>query len=374
MPGIYIHIPFCKQKCHYCNFFSSASLRKRDDLIEALKMEIVLQKDWLTGEHVKSIYLGGGTPSLLTTSELDEILNLLSKYYSIDPDVEITLEANPDDISRSYLNDLKITGINRLSLGIQSFSDKDLIYLNRVHNAFQVFKSLFQIKESGIENISIDLIYGIPTQNDKSWILNLETVFDFKIPHISAYALTVEPKTALDVLIKRGKYENVDDTKIVSQFHHLCNMMDQNRYLHYEISNFCKDGYFSKHNMSYWSGEKYLGLGPSAHSFDGSSRQWNVSSISEYIQSILSGKLPYQKEILTPDQKYNEYVMTSLRTMWGTDLMYIKNVLGSKYYDHSIKEAEKHIQSKYIIIRENRVLLTTDGKLLTDKISSDLFI
>jgi len=374
MPGIYIHIPFCKQKCHYCNFFSSASLKKRDDLIEALKMEIVLQKDWLTGENVKSIYLGGGTPSLLTTSELDEILNLLSKYYSIDPDVEITLEANPDDISRSYLNDLKITGINRLSLGIQSFSDKDLIYLNRVHNAFQVFKSLFQIKESGIENISIDLIYGIPTQNDKSWILNLETVFDFKIPHISAYALTVEPKTALDVLIKRGKYENVDDTKIVSQFHHLCNMMDQNRYLHYEISNFCKDGYFSKHNMSYWSGEKYLGLGPSAHSFDGSSRQWNVSSISEYIQSILSGKLPYQKEILTPDQKYNEYVMTSLRTMWGTDLMYIKNVLGSKYYDHSIKEAEKHIQSKYIIIRENRVLLTTDGKLLTDKISSDLFI
>jgi oxygen-independent coproporphyrinogen-3 oxidase len=372
MAGIYIHIPFCKQKCHYCNFFSQASTKHKQAFILALLQEIELQKDYLNGEEIKTIYFGGGTPSLLSDKEIKLIFKEIGNSFEISTAVEITLEANPDDLNKEYLSKLKGTKVNRLSIGIQSFHDDDLQYLNRAHRGQQALNSI-QEARLVFENLSIDLIYGIPTLNHKKWIENLNTVYQLNIPHVSAYALTVEPKTALDFFIKKGKYATVKDQSVIDHFHILCDVMESYDYEHYEISNFSKKKYHSLHNTSYWSGSKYLGLGPSAHSFNGVSRQWNIANISQYIESLQHQNIPFTREILSKQQKYNEYVMTSLRTIRGTDANYILQEFGNDLYDHFLKEVAVFLNDKKINRTVSTFTLTREGKLFADRITASLF-
>ncbi len=374
MAGIYIHIPFCKQKCHYCNFYSLASVKYRDVFVDVLMKEIALQKDYLAGEEVETIYFGGGTPSLLSSDEIEKIINELATFHKINKDAEITLEANPDDISQEKVNELKQTQINRFSIGIQSFFDEDLKYLNRVHTGSEAERSVKTVLDAGFENMSIDLIYGIPSLSDENWQANIEKFFSFTIPHLSSYALTVEPQTALDILIKNGKMSNIDDEKAALQFLFLMQVMEDKSFVHYEISNFSRESSYSKHNTSYWQGKKYLGLGPSAHSFDGNSRQWNISNMSKYIKNLNNGGINMGKEVLTKDQKYNEYIMTSLRTIWGTSTKYILENFGESYEEYYLKQIKKHINAGSVINGKGVLQLTNRGKLFADGIASDLFI
>lgn len=374
MAGIYIHIPFCKQKCHYCNFYSVASVKHANELFEALIKEIELQKDYLSGEKVETIYLGGGTPSMLSGDQINYLFDQVDNFFTVDKKAEITLEANPDDLNLDKLYELINTPINRLSIGIQSFFDQDLKYLNRVHSADQALKAIEQTLEVGFENLSIDLIYGIPTLSEEQWMKNLDIFLSMKIPHLSAYALTVEPKTALDTLIRKKKMMPVEDKKAVDNFKTLINFAQNNGYEHYEISNFCKKGFYSKHNVSYWKGKKYLGIGPSAHSFNGDARSWNVSHLSNYINSVNQGSVPFSAEILTVDQKFNEYVMVSLRTMWGTDVKVIKNTFGQSYKTQFESEIKKYQISGDVEKHGDVYYLTDRGKLFADGISSDLFV
>ena len=341
MAGIYIHIPFCKQKCHYCNFYSTVSLKYRNEFIDALSREIVSRKNYLDNEEINTIYFGGGTPSMLLISEITEIINTLRKTYNVASNVEITLEANPDDLSKNQISDLKnYTSVNRLSIGVQSFFDDDLHYLNRVHNSNQAHKSIEFALASGFENMTIDLIYGIPTLNEKKWKENLNIFFNLGIPHLSSYSLTIEEKTALDVLIKRKKIEDINEVQSIAHFNILLEETEKNNLIHYEISNFAKSGYYSKHNSIYWLGGHYIGFGPSAHSYNGKTRQWNVMNIKKYCEEQDTEKIIDEKELLTVDQNYNEYVLTSLRTSWGCDIEHITNVFGSKYSNYFQKNIE----------------------------------
>ncbi len=373
MAGIYIHIPFCKQKCHYCNFYSLASVKYRDVFVDILLKEIELQKDYLSGETIETIYFGGGTPSLLSVGEIKRIIDELAVFHNINNNAEITLEANPDDINPKKVAGLRQTPINRFSIGVQSFFDDELQYLHRIHSGQDAEISVRTVKDAGFTNLSIDLIYGNPVMRDEKWKLNIEKFFDLEIPHLSAYALTVEPKTALDVLIRKGKMKNVDDNTAANHFMILTEKMKEQGFIHYEISNFSKKGFHSEHNTSYWQGKKYLGLGPSAHSFDGDSRQWNVSNLSKYIEGVKNGGIIVEKETLTTEQKYNEYVMTSLRTIWGTDLKYIRDSFGEGFENHYLKKTRPHLQMGNVL-RENDIFkLTESGKLFADGITSDLF-
>ncbi len=374
MAGVYFHIPFCRQKCHYCNFFSVASLKNKDRLFQALLHEIILQKNYLDDEPVETVYFGGGTPSLLTSDEIKQITDVLARHHIIVDKPEITLEANPDDLKSEKFDDLKKTSVNRLSIGVQSFFDVDLNYLNRVHSSEQAEASIKKAQDAGFTNISIDLIYGIPTLTEQSWMRNLEIFFSMNLPHLSAYALTVEPKTALDLLINRGKMKPVEEEAVVSHFKLLMMAMKEKGFVHYEISNFCREPHFSRHNRSYWSGKKYLGLGPSAHSYNGNSRQWNVSSIEKYANAIESLSIPATSEMLTPDQIYDEYVLTSLRTMWGTDANFIERQFGPKYSSHFLKRAEPFLLQNKLENKGNNYCLTDTGKLFADGIASELFI
>lgn len=374
MAGIYIHIPFCKQKCHYCNFFSVATTRWKDPYIKALLKEIELRKDYLEGETVNTIYLGGGTPSLLRNSDLTLIFEHLTRLFSIGPQVEITLEANPDDITQSIAREWKKTHINRLSIGVQSFFDDDLQYLNRVHNSGQVFRAIDSAWKAGFDNLTIDLIYGIPTLTDEKWIKNLEYFFALDIPHLSAYSLTVENKTPLAHLIRKGKYAPVDEQQSIGHFKILLEEVKKHGFIHYEISNFAREGFYSKHNSLYWLGGHYLGLGPSAHSFNGNSRQWNVSSVTKYIQLDDFHTTVEEKEVLTKDQKYNEYVMTSLRTVWGCDTAHIFNVFGSDFESHFIRSAGPYVEKHHLYQEGSKYFLTDEGKLFADGIAAALFI
>lgn len=345
-----------------------------DDLFAALLKEVEIQKDYLAGEEVDTIYLGGGTPSMLSMDQLNSLFYQINRFYAIDKNAEITLEANPDDLNRSKLNELKNTPVNRLSIGIQSFHKQDLKYLNRVHSAEQALSAIEQAMLHGFENLSIDLIYGIPTLTNENWIKNLERFLSFNIVHLSAYALTVEPKTALDLLIKKKKMKPVEDKRAADHFNILVKVTGKNNLEHYEISNFCKPGIYSKHNRSYWQGKKYLGIGPSAHSYNGFARHWNVSSISQYINSINHGLIPSSEEILTADQKFNEYVMVSLRTIWGMDVSFIEYTYGQRYKNHVDEQIKKHMISGDVEKQKNVYTLTLHGKLFADGISSDLFI
>ncbi len=372
MAGIYIHIPFCKQKCHYCNFFSVASVKYKTEFIEALKKEIAQQKDYLNNEEINTIYFGGGTPSMLSKEEVEIILDELRTYHSIANDAEITLEANPDDLDSAKIKAFSKSPINRLSIGVQSFLDDDLMFLHRVHTSEHALQAIKNSQDAGFQNLSIDLIYGIPGLTKEKWEHNLQSFFDLNIPHLSAYALTIEPKTALDVLIRKKKMPPVNEAESILHFETLIKQSEAHNFIHYEISNFSQAGFYSKHNSTYWLGGKYLGLGPSAHSYNGRSRQWNISNISKYISNS-DHQEKYEKEILSETQQFNEYVMTSLRTSWGCDLEHIKNTFGPMFYDHLIYSATKHIRNQKIEKIEGVLYLTAQGKLYADGIAADLF-
>lgn len=372
MSGIYIHIPFCKQACHYCDFHFSTSLKKKDELINALIKELQLRKDELKNQKVETIYFGGGTPSLLTNTELQLIIDEVYNSYEVSKNPEITLEANPDDLSNKRINQLANTPINRLSIGIQSFFEHDLKLMNRAHNANEAKACLEQATQY-FSNISIDLIYGIPGSTNERWIENIDTALEFNIPHISSYALTVEPKTALEHFIKKGIIANVDDDLANEQFHILIEKLNQNGFVHYELSNFGKEGFFSRNNSAYWQGKPYLGIGPSAHSFDGTTRGWNINNNSKYIKSILNHELPIEIETLTVTDAYNEYVMTGLRTIWGVSLDKVERDFGKDYKSYLLSQADNHLKNELLYIEENKLLVTKKGKFLSDGIASDLF-
>ena len=376
MAGIYLHIPFCKQACYYCDFHFSTTMRLKDDFVKALLEELKLQKDYLGNEPIKTIYFGGGTPSLLTYDNLMEILDTIFAAYIIGVNPEITLEANPDDLSLMKLKELSKTPINRLSIGVQSFFDEDLRFMNRVHNANEAIKSIKYAQDVGLDNLTIDLIYGTPTLSYDNWKKNLETAFSLDIPHLSCYCLTIEPKTVLADFIKKGKAPNVDEQKSASQFEIMLDMMEKNGYEQYEISNFCKDERYSKHNSAYWLKENYLGLGPSAHSFNGNSRQWNIANNSIYIESISKGIIPHEKEILTKVQQFNEYILTSLRTKWGVNIYGVEKDFGGEIKTTFMKQVNEYINKGLLILDDKKelVLLTKEGKLLADNITADLFL
>ena len=374
MAGIYIHIPFCRRKCHYCNFFSVASLKFKQEFLDALKEEIMLQCDYLSGKTVQSVYLGGGTPSLLEPSEINLILEDIRKHHTLAHDPEITIEANPDDINKIRISEYLKAGINRISIGIQSFDDADLVYMNRIHSSSQSLNAIMESQEAGCSNISIDLIYGIPRLSADKWVDSLDIALNIGVQHISAYSLTVEPKTALDVLIRKNKLPAPEEDVVIDHFRILLTKMKEKEWTHYEISNFCRDGFFSQHNSMYWSGEHYLGLGPSAHSYDGITRQWNVSGIQKYIEKIRGKERWFDFEILALEQKYNEYVMTSLRTMWGCDAGKIRKEFGNKVASRFTRLASRFKDSGQIIEKNGIFFLTDQGKMFADGIASDFFI
>ena len=381
MAGIYIHIPFCKQACFYCDFHFSTSLKKKDELIQALVKELEIRKDEIN-ETVETIYFGGGTPSLLSIDELNLIVKTINENYTVSNNPEITLEANPDDLTNQQITDLTNTQINRLSIGVQSFFEDDLQSMNRAHSSKEA-KECLSMATRHFDNITIDLIYGIPNMTLEKWDKNLQIAFDLGINHISSYALTVEPKTALDLFIKKGTYPPINEGLALKHFHHLVNETAKQGFIQYEISNFGKPNYFSKHNSSYWHGTHYLGIGPSAHSFDGETRSWNVSNNTKYIQSIQNSELPKTEETLSVNDKYNEYVMTSLRTIWGISLQKVERDFGKKYFQHLNSSSEKYINQNLLVASsdfdENQnfienLKLTNKGKFLADGIASDLFM
>jgi oxygen-independent coproporphyrinogen-3 oxidase len=373
MAGVYIHIPFCKKACNYCNFHFSTSTSLQHDFVNALIIEIELQKDYFS-EPVSTIYFGGGTPSILPAKNIEKILAQLGKSFSIEKFPEITLEANPDDITAEKLLIWKSYGINRLSIGVQSFFEEDLLWMNRAHSANEAVNCIKLAHASGFDNLTIDLIYGTPTLTDDNWKRNVEKAIALQIPHLSCYSLTVEPKTALEKLIRQKKLAGVDPEKQARHFELLMLWMKDAGYEHYEISNFAKPGFRSKHNSSYWQGTSYLGLGPSAHSFNGLSRQWNVANNSLYIQSLLKSEVPFELETLTNKQQLNEYIMTSLRTMEGLSLRKVEYDFGKEMFNYIIKTAQPYIIEKHLEIDNEFLKTTQGGKLLADGIASDLFV
>ncbi|GAA3774244.1 radical SAM family heme chaperone HemW [Corallibacter vietnamensis] len=377
MSGIYIHIPFCKQACHYCDFHFSTSLKKKETLIQALITELELRKKAFDNVIVSTIYFGGGTPSLLSDEEIQAIIKAVYKNFEVAENPEITLEANPDDLTDAKIKELAASPINRLSIGIQSFFEDDLKAMNRAHNASEA-QACLEKATRYFDNITIDLIYGIPNMSLEKWQQNLDIAFQFGINHISSYALTVEPKTALDSFIKKGTYPPVNEALAQSHFNHLVAETKKQGFVHYEISNFGKPHFFSKHNTSYWQGKPYLGIGPSAHSFLGKTRSWNVANNTKYIQAISQGELPETSEVLSVTDQYNEYVMTGLRTIWGVSLDKIENDFGTVYKNFILKEAEIFLSKTLLVVeKENHqsVLKTTSkGKFLVDGIASELFM
>ena len=389
MAGIYIHIPFCKQACHYCDFHFSTSMKRKDELLAAICSEIQLRKSEISSA-IKTIYFGGGTPSLLNKEEIDLLIAEVYRNFDVEENIEISLEANPDDLTKDKLYQLSKTKINRLSIGVQSFFEEDLTLMNRAHKALEA-KECLKMAIQYFENISVDLIYGIPGLDDKRWEENLDTIVAFGIPHISCYALTVEPKTALKKLIENGKIPAVSERDSHRQYLILLDKMKKEEYVNYEFSNFGKEGYFSENNTAYWQGKSYLGLGPSAHSFDGKVRSWNVSNNIQYTTQIQKGKLPIEREILSKTNQYNEYLMTGLRTMWGVSLNKVEKDFGVKYLDYLLQQAESSINDGLLeMVFVNAVkpsakkegtspnvkilIISEKGKFLSDGIASNLFM
>lgn len=379
MSGIYIHIPFCKQACHYCDFHFSTSMKKKEEMVLALAKEIVMRKNELelldaVEDHntIETIYFGGGTPSVLTTKEINFLIDTVYENYKVVENPEITLEANPDDLSAERILELSKSPINRLSIGIQSFYEEELQMMNRAHNSAEAINCLTEATKY-FDNISLDLIYGIPGLTDEMWKKNIETALSFGIPHISSYALTVEPKTALRKLIDTGKIAEPQDEVASNHFIILVETLQKNGFIHYELSNFGKEGYFSKNNSAYWLGKKYIGIGPSAHSYDGKKRGWNVANNSLYLKSIQNDELPIETETLTISDRYNEYIMTGLRTIWGVSLERIETEFGLEYLDYLKKQSQKFLNDELLSIENNILKPTAKGKFLTDGIASDLF-
>lgn len=373
MPGIYLHIPFCKKACHYCNFHFSTSQRLREPMLAAILRELDLQKNYLGGAELTSVYFGGGTPSILTIKELEKIFQKIQDLHLLTADAEITLEANPDDLTREHIFDLRnATPINRLSIGIQSFFDEDLQWMNRAHSAAESRICLENALAAGFDNLTIDLIYGSPTTPDSRWLANLQTAFSVGVPHFSAYCLTVEEGTALGNFVKRGKQPPMDEEQAARQFEVLVERAEAAGFEHYEISNFARPGRRARHNSNYWLGENYLGIGPSAHSFDQVSRQWNISNNSLYIKSLEAGAVPFEQEILTPANRFNEFVMTSLRTSWGCDLAKIE-AMGGEFATHFLKKIQPAMAARQVVRRGDNFVIARSGKFFADRIAADLF-
>lgn len=374
MSGIYIHIPFCKQACHYCDFHFSTSLKNKDALVKSILMEIDNRINYLPNKTIETIYFGGGTPSLLSEKEIFQILEKLYKLYNVSNNAEITLECNPDDLSDEKLKELKRLEINRLSIGLQSFDEEELIWMNRAHTAKESESSVKRAQDRGFENITIDLIYGSKFSNLTNWKKTLDKAIALQVPHISSYNLTIEEKTKLGHDFKVKKEVAIDDEKSSEMFLEMIDRLEKNEFIHYEISNFGKEGFFSKHNSNYWKGEHYLGLGPSAHSFDGTSRQWNVSNNNLYIKYLEEKSEAYfEKEILTETERFNEYILTSLRTIWGINLDYLKTNFSSDFVNNFLNQIQEYIKQETVVVKDKTYTLTEKGKLLADKIASELF-
>ncbi len=375
MSGIYIHIPFCKKACHYCDFHFSTSLQNKESLVKSILTEIDLRLNYLADKNIDTIYFGGGTPSLLSEKESFLILEKIYKLYHVSKDAEITFECNPDDLSDDKLKELKRLEVNRLSIGLQSFDEEELIWMNRAHTAKESEASVKRSQDRGFENITIDLIYGSKFSNLTNWKKTLDKAIALQVPHISSYNLTIEEKTKLGHDFKVKKEVAIDDEKSSELFLEMIDRLEKNKFIQYEISNFGKEGYFSIHNSNYWKGAHYIGLGPSAHSFDGTSRQWNIANNNLYIKQVGEKTEAYfEKEILTEKERFNEYILTSLRTIWGVDLNYLKTNFNSDFVKTFLTQVAVYIKQESVLVNSNTYTLSEKGKLLADKIASDLFV
>ncbi|HUH17747.1 radical SAM family heme chaperone HemW [Albibacterium sp.] len=373
MAGIYIHIPFCKQACHYCDFHFTTSLKYKEELLSALQKELIISKGYLQEQTIESIYLGGGTPSLLSAQEINYLLDTIYTHFSIASNPEITIEANPDDLTKEKVRELRESLINRFSIGVQSFYEEDLRWMNRAHNAQEADSAIKRVQDAGFEDITADLIYGYPLLSDLKWINNIQQIINLGIPHLSAYSMTIEPQTALASFINKGIQKPMNEGQSADQFLILTEMITKVGFEQYEISNYAKNERYSKHNTNYWKGVPYLGIGPSAHSFNGTSRQWNIANNSKYIQSIIKNEIPMEMEVLTESDKFNEYVMTSLRTKWGIDINYLNQNFPSEFMQAMNECLPKYQEEKKIKQEKNIYTLTQKGKLLADQIASEFF-
>ena len=374
MAGIYLHIPFCRKRCHYCDFFKSTDLSQKARLLEGLKKELESRSLELTSEEINTIYLGGGTPSVLLVDELKSLLDTIFLNYRVSSEAEITMEANPDDLSQAVLSFIREIGFNRLSMGIQSFSEQDLKLMNRRHGVMQAIQSVKWAKTAGFRNISIDLIYGLPNQTLEEWERNVQVAVQLDVQHVSAYNLTYHEGTVFYDQLKKGILKELPDELSLQQFEILIRTLKDAGFEHYEISNFCKPGFYSKHNSSYWKNQKYLGVGPSAHSFDLVSRRWNVSSIGAYLDGIENSKPYSESEILTEQDRYNDYIITGLRTIWGVSEELIKSEFSAAYLDHFQKVNEKYLQSGKVITTSEKVSLSPEGLFISDQIMADFMV
>lgn len=372
MAGIYIHIPFCRQKCYYCDFYKTVNTSLIPSFLTAFEKEIELRKSYLDNEKINTIYFGGGTPSVLNLNQLEHIFTVLHQTFEINPDAEITFEANPDDLSKNYLAELKRSGVNRLSIGIQSFYDYQLKRMNRRHNTQQAIECVENAAQAGFENISVDLIYGLPGLTRRQWQNSLNSVFRLPVQHLSAYHLTYHKGTPFYTWLKKGTLKETNEENSVRQFDILINEATKNDFEHYEISNFAKNKLYSQHNKSYWTGEKYLGLGPSAHSFDGNSRQWNVAQTESYINAIGKNISFFEIEKLNTTDKYNEYVITRIRTIWGVDCEVIKEKFGKQYYTHFLKQIDNYKNRFLFTQKQDVYTLTKQGLFISDEIMTNL--
>jgi oxygen-independent coproporphyrinogen III oxidase len=373
MSGIYIHIPYCKKKCSYCNFYFSVSMKTIKPFVDSLLNEIDLTKEYLINKKLKSLYLGGGTPSVLQTNDLERILKKIEEIYIYDNNIEITLEANPDDITETYIKKIVEFGINRLSIGVQSFSDTELKLFGRTHDSASALNAINISKENGIGNLNIDMIFGVPGSDRTSWKKNLDIFLELNVEHLSCYNLTIENKTAISHQIKKGLLQEINDEIGSEQFLDTIDYLCKMGFEHYEISNYAKNGRYAIHNTNYWKGEQYLGLGPSAHSYNGKSRHWNISNIRKYILSTGSGNLPIGIEKLSNSDKYNEYIMTGLRTMWGIDLKHILQ-FDKEIVQTFLENINSFIENGMVTENNGNYLLTNTGKLFADRIASELFV
>ena len=371
MAGIYIHMPFCRKLCFYCDFYHVISVADKPAFINALLNEIPLRKEYLENETVSTIYLGGGTPSVFSIKDLTTILNQVNKFFRVTGDCEITIELNPDDVNPDYMSGLKDLSINRVSLGIQSWRDSDLKMLNRRHDSAGAVKALKEVLDAGFENVTIDLIYGIPGMGREEWESNLDFSFSFDIKHLSAYHLTFEPGTVFGKMLEKRMISEIEENDSAAQFNVLLEKAESAGFIQYEISNFGKPGYFSLHNSNYWKQVSYLGFGPSAHSFNGYSRQWNIPDLKGYIKSLNSGKPFFEKEDLDTKTRFNEYIMTSLRTMWGIDLEYVEEMFEKEGYDYVVNLSGKFRNYGLMKLEKNSLILTNQGKLISDNIISE---
>ena len=372
MAGIYVHIPFCKQSCYYCNFHFSTSDKKRGEVLNAIEHEIA-QKARLSNEKISTIYFGGGTPSILDVKQINSIINKIYQEFKVEENAEITLEANPDDLKINKVIDLSKTKINRLSIGVQSFIDRELKAMNRAHDSKKAMKSL-ELSKKYFDNISIDLIYGVPDSTLETWAYNLEVTMGFDVNHVSTYALTIEPKTALESFVRKLIVDMPKEGLIYKQYNLINEKLEPRGFINYEVCSFAKENFFSKNNSAYWLRKKYIGIGPSAHSFDGKSRSWNISNNKKYVEHINDGRSYHKREELTTIDQYNEYVMTGFRTIWGVSTEFLETNFNLKFKHYFIEKIQKHIDQKNIVLNDNVYTTTNKGRFLADGIASDLFL